>query len=344
MLISSNNIDEMTKLPNFIRFFSDDYPTVYGNYGTLLLLKCKPIRLINEKYGFSVGNRLIKVVAEAISSCGAAMCYRHEGNGFLVVLKEMAPDAADALVDGLLERAYQAYGLVASQCHAPEAFLHVRAMRYHKPIRSVADYYTLFYDELMKEQEARDGKELMHAVVEGLAMRVNQMMIHNAEMRRFALIDEVSQLPNYKSAKLYLDEVVQEQCGFGVLFIDGDHLRRFNEVSYDMGNQAIWDLGQMITGCLRKTDRVFRWLSGDEFVVVAKAISEQELVALGERIRLQVEAGFKGKEIEATVSIGVAMGTTTVHEVHQVISEAEKANKRAKEKGRNCVVLELCSS
>lgn len=352
MLISLNNIDEMTKLPNFIRFFSDDFASVYGEHGTLLLLKCKPIRLINEKYGFSVGNRFLKAVAEALiagtAPMGCAqehiMCYRHEGNGFLVVLKELTPEVADAKVDELLERTYHAYGQVANQCNAPEGFLHVRAMRYHKPIRTVADYYLLFYDELMKEQEARDGKELMHTVIEGLAMRVNQMMIHNAEMRRFALIDEISQLPNYKSAKLYLDEVIQEQCGFGVLFIDGDHLRRFNEVSYDMGNQAIRDVGQMIASCLRKTDKVFRWLSGDEFVVVAKAICEKELEALGERIRLQVEAGFKGREIEATVSIGIAMGSAALDEVHQVIAEAEKANKRAKEQGRNCVVMERCSS
>lgn len=335
-----HTMDEFTKLPNFTQFFTENFDVVYGAYGTLLLIKCKPLREINDQFGYSAGDQLIKAVAKVLHQYRPyfTTCYRHEGNGFLVVFKETTTDQAQGVILALLEDAYQSLGQVSNPLVLERAYLYTKTMSYFEPLTSVADYYVLFYDELIQDYPDRDPKSLMHFVVGNLAMRVNQMVVHSTHLKRYALIDEVSQLPNYKSARLFLNEVTEEACDYGVLFIDGDHLRLFNEISYDCGNQAIQLLGRLICKGLRRTDRVFRWLSGDEFIVVAKVTSLAELSGLAERVRQEVEDGFRGREIEATVSIGLAICSPELTDFNQVIAMAEKANKMAKSKGRNCIV------
>ena len=142
-------------------------------------------------------------------------------------------------------------------------------------------------------------------------------------------------MENSKSAKLYLNDLDQKWSDYAILFIDGDALRRFNEISYDEGNMAIRCIAEVIKRTVRKQDKVFRWLSGDEFIVVAENITRAEAEALAERIRINVQEECSRLIFPVTISIGISIAPEDGKTTHDIIMNAERANKKAKRLGKN---------
>jgi diguanylate cyclase (GGDEF)-like protein len=97
---------------------------------------------------------------------------------------------------------------------------------------------------------------------------------------------------------------------------------------------------------IRGSDAAARF-GGDEFVVLAPAISPEQAVCLGERIRLTVcetpLALPSGVQLNMTVSIGVAGITVARDETdlkaaaERLLADADAALYRAKQLGRNRV-------
>lgn len=331
-MISKNTyVDKLTGLPNFISFFRSDFESVYGDEGCLLYIKVNPLRVMNEKYGRDKVDELLFNVGYYLREEIAEQCYKHEGNGFLVVYKNQSDVKAKlhmAEISYIIEKAKEELNL-------SETFLSSFIMPYNKPIKSVADYYQLFIEVYKKERKTDNEIELFHYIVEVLSYRVNEMIDENLKVRDFAFIDEVSNLPNSKSASMYLSKMDQERVSYALLFIDGDDLKKFNNINYECGNSAIRRIATTISKSIRKNDKVFRWLSGDEFVVVAEDISYEDTIDLAERIRSNVEEDFLGDEIEATVSIGISKYPEDAETVKEIINNAEVANKEAKATGKN---------
>lgn len=324
-------IDELTGLPNFMKFFTDDFAQVYGNHGHILYMKFKGIKRINEVYGYNVTDEIFKTIATYMKANVFQTHYRNEGNGFTIIFNGQGLEEAcgheEALKSTVAEK--------LKTMNIEGASLFTLIMPYTAPILSIADYYQLFHDTYLKELELSDGKALMHYLLEKLSFRVNDMISKYTNVRDFALYDEVSNLPNSKSARMYLDEINEACPNYALLFIDGDSLGQFNELSYEHGNTAIREIASVIASSLRKSDKVFRWLSGDEFIVVAKDISCEEVKLLADRIRENVERHCASMIFPATVSIGISMFPVDGGDVHTIISNAEIANKNAKALGKN---------
>jgi len=331
MIARDMYIDKLTGLPNFVSFFRENFNLVFGSQGHMLLIKVKPLRILNAKYGRERSDLLIKELGKYLKRTISNKCYRHEGNGFLIVYKNMSNqllkkhiEVINLFFDGIIE-----------QEKIEEARLFTFIMPYTKPILSVADYYKLFYKVYMAEYSFEDESELLHHILQKLSNRINDMINENTKVRAFAFNDEISNLPNAKSATFYLEQLESQSKQYAILFIDGDHLRKFNEKSYSFGNKAIRVIAETIKNSIRKTDKVFRWLSGDEFIVVAENIELDEISNLAERIRKKVETEFIDFEIQATVSIGISRFPEDAKNVESALSNAELANKQAKKMGRN---------
>lgn len=327
-------IDERTGLPNFIAFFTADYNEIYGDYGTLLRFRVKSLRILNNEYGRSYADELLKRMGGEISKLEDVVAYRNEGNEFLLVYKEQDETKAiehETFLKSLIDT-YKA------ERQVEEGTYYAAIASYDKTFRSMADYYRLFYESYIDEEQETDGKVLMHKVLSKMSYRINDIISEYEDARSFAFYDEISCLPNSKSARHYLEDLEVSYDSFTILFIDGDSLKKFNDISYDEGNNAIKRIAKIIQTSIRKSDKVFRWLSGDEFIVVAKDISLNETSLLAERIRKNVQDAFIKKDIRATVSLGISIYPDDGATVDSVIDKAEKANKRAKDKGKNCYV------
>jgi diguanylate cyclase (GGDEF)-like protein len=129
----------------------------------------------------------------------------------------------------------------------------------------------------------------------------------------------------------------------GVLMVDLDHFKKINDVHGHLAGDAVLKaVAATISGQIRGYDSVGRF-GGEEFVVVLPGVSESEAVAAAERIRIAV-TGIEVTEDNdlisgLSVSIGVALHPAHGNDLEKLISIADAALYRAKNGGRNQVVL-----
>ena len=156
-------------------------------------------------------------------------------------------------------------------------------------------------------------------------------------MRALAMTDELTGLPNRRSALAALERVLQARQGGAVLIMDIDHFKRIN----DAHGHAVGD-AVLRAACAAWREAAgagvgFGRLGGEEFIAVLSAGGTREAMALAERLRAAIGAGDPGTGLpRVTTSIGVTAlvpGDT----VAGALARADEALYRAKEGGRNRV-------
>ncbi|WP_330602983.1 GGDEF domain-containing protein [Anaerosolibacter carboniphilus] len=102
------------------------------------------------------------------------------------------------------------------------------------------------------------------------------------------------------------------------------------------------ELGKILLKICRNFDIVSR-NGGEEFSVMLIDCHPQQAISIAERIRSNVEQNAfilsNGKIISITVSIGIAIYPDTTLDLSRLIKEADNALYKAKQTGRNKVVL-----
>ena len=126
---------------------------------------------------------------------------------------------------------------------------------------------------------------------------------------------------------------------FSILLIDGDNIRVYNSINYAAGDEMIREMSAVFKDNLRPDDFVARWRSGDEFIVILPDTPGQDATRIGERFRLAVKQASQTWRFPVTISIGVASYPTHGDSINTLVDEAESANKRAKDQGKDQVVL-----
>jgi two-component system, cell cycle response regulator len=177
--------------------------------------------------------------------------------------------------------------------------------------------------------------------------------INRARLVRSGLTDFLTGWHNrrYLHARLKeeLSRAQRQGSGLACLLIDLDKFKQINDQHGHLaGDMALREAAQRVDAHIRGSDAAARF-GGDEFVVLAPGIANEQAVALAERIRaavceraLEVSASV---HIHLTVSIGVA-GITVPREpidlkeaAERLLSDADAALYRAKQLGRNRVEL-----
>lgn len=126
---------------------------------------------------------------------------------------------------------------------------------------------------------------------------------------------------------------------FGVLFLDIDHFKQFNDnYGHKTGDDVLIMVGKSISSSMRKPDVVSRW-GGEEFMVLLPSITSDVLSKIAERTRLLIEHSFiiaGSEKLRVTASIGatLAMPNDTAE---TVIHRADSLMYESKTSGRNKV-------
>jgi diguanylate cyclase (GGDEF)-like protein len=176
-------------------------------------------------------------------------------------------------------------------------------------------------------------KNILHAL--GMAKKIDQL-------QEAAYTDAISGLPNLTAALLNLDKAIQNSSAhkpFSLLLIDGDNIRVYNSINYAAGDEMIRDMCVVFKNNVRPNDFVARWRTGDEFVVILPDTPMAGAKIIAERIRLAVKETSELWRFPVTVSIGVASYPMHGDNLNTLIDKAEYANKRAKDLGKDQVVL-----
>jgi diguanylate cyclase (GGDEF)-like protein/PAS domain S-box-containing protein len=125
----------------------------------------------------------------------------------------------------------------------------------------------------------------------------------------------------------------------GLAFIDIDHFKSINDRHGHLaGDGVLQQVAQAMKAAVRGSDRVCRW-GGEEFLVIAPDTSLAQMGLMAEKLRSAVDGALAAHDPVVTISVGVAAACGPVIDVTALLARADEALYRAKEAGRNCVVL-----
>lgn len=177
------------------------------------------------------------------------------------------------------------------------------------------------------------------------ASRLIEAREHLATARHDAMTDTLTLLPNRRhfDAALdgRLDNLRRYGWAFGLLIADIDHFKRVNDrYGHDVGDAALATVAASIAGGVRHGDLAARW-GGEEFAILVEATDESSLLQTAERLRILV-AHSVVKHGDARFGVRISIGGSgamATDGAHDLIGRADAALYRAKDTGRDRVVL-----
>jgi diguanylate cyclase (GGDEF)-like protein len=156
-------------------------------------------------------------------------------------------------------------------------------------------------------------RQLVDVVKRAVAVRSHQFILATAahDLRRAALLDSLTGLPNRSALYQRIRELQAERRGSGteftVVFVDVNDFKRFNdEHGHLAGDEVLRQVAAHLVSAVRGTDFVARW-AGDEFMVLLVGETGADMIAetvrrLGEGIELQLQS--VSTHVDVSFSVG----------------------------------------
>lgn len=175
-------------------------------------------------------------------------------------------------------------------------------------------------------------------------LRINVLEVEN-------ITDPLTQVYNRRYLDHRLDDEVARSNRYSldlaVLMIDIDYFKRVNDTyGHQAGDVILSTLGSLAKASLRDLDTVARY-GGEEFLVICTNTAVNGAALVAQRLRQLVQShqfeiaddSGKRQNIQITISIGVAGLAPNFDSKVQLIQDADQALYRAKEEGRNRVIV-----
>ena len=165
------------------------------------------------------------------------------------------------------------------------------------------------------------------------------------ELEQLALLDNLTQLANrtylLREIEARFEEMRRYGIPFGLLFMDIDFFKRFNDTyGHDVGDAVLKLVANTFVANSRAFDVYGRW-GGEEFVGVIRSIDAEDLVVLGNRMRVLVNQSFLMHD-EARLGVSISLGATVAKPddtAESLIKRADQLLYRSKKEGRNRLTL-----
>ncbi len=342
-------IDRKSGFANILGLAETDIQAMSGNNGTLISVSISDLRGINTAFGRHHGDFYVQDLTLALNDVMPAVklryvksaIFRISPNEYILMLPGMPLEEAGPLI-GRLNDAF--LGLVRGRA-LQDAPLVTRKVAYSQAIPHVSHLIKWSNKSWAKPDYTQelgfDDADWTNTLIERTMNNFLENLTLLREVDAMSHSDDISKLPNHRAAAICLNRLIHEYKSmhrhFSILFIDGDNLKRYNQLGYKKGNLMIEGLARIIKSSLREHEQVFRWLSGDEFLVCLPGTDLPIAMKVGERIRCAVESGTLDWTFPVTVSVGVANCPQDGTNADALILRAEVANGIAKNNGKNLV-------
>lgn len=201
-------------------------------------------------------------------------------------------------------------------------------------------------NELETDNSFEAIKALAGNFANQIALSIANLKLREA-LQHQSVRDPLTQLYNRRylveSFERELARARRNQVYIGVVLIDIDHFKRYNDTyGHDGGDALLREFGSFFKNQCRREDIACRY-GGEEFVMVMPGIDEQDLLNRCEDIRnktklLKIE--HRGQKLGTiTISIGAALFPMHGESPDSLINAADTAMYAAKHRGRDQVVL-----
>jgi diguanylate cyclase (GGDEF)-like protein len=171
-------------------------------------------------------------------------------------------------------------------------------------------------------QQAKEAFEQL-SITDGLTRLHNHRFFHESLTREIKRVNRIRE-------------------PLSMLLIDIDDFKRLNDrLGHAAGDELLSGIARILNDCVRESDLLARY-GGEEFVVLASDTDREGAALLAEKIRTAIaENSFilddSLRPTRVTVSIGVAQYGGNRKTFFRA---ADRALYRAKEQGKNCVVVD----
>lgn len=175
-----------------------------------------------------------------------------------------------------------------------------------------------------------------------LARTNHKLTRSEATVRRLSLTDPLTGVANRRALDTHTVETLarcdETDTPVWLILVDIDHFKQVNDRwGHDAGDMALTAVANALHSHCRDGDFVARF-GGEEFVILAPALTHEAVATYAERLRKLVAALDLPPLGRITASFGVARrrpGDTG----RALFARADAALYRAKAKGRNCVAF-----
>ena len=177
-----------------------------------------------------------------------------------------------------------------------------------------------------------------------LVKQSEELQLLNEEFRKLSVTDSLTGLHNRRRFEDLMKTEMEMSQRHGdinsILVVDIDHFKKINDqYGHPGGDTVLKQVANNLRCSLRKTDILCR-VGGEEFVALCKRADKAAAMAIGEKMRRDIETRltrFGDEKICVTISVGLA--TTNEMNVNQgpeeLYRQADAAVYHSKEKGRN---------
>ncbi|WP_422822654.1 diguanylate cyclase [Vreelandella neptunia] len=192
---------------------------------------------------------------------------------------------------------------------------------------------------------SQDGQTLgLVGVVKDITERREQEAIQRWEAEH----DPLTGLLNRRGFERRLEEAFADfqktSTPSALLLFDLDHFKPINdEGGHALGDEMLRRIAQVVAWEVRRSDHVARQ-GGDEFGVLLPSCTLSQARRIAESLRQsvsEISVTHEGKEFMVTLSIGVTTFDDSDSSVDDVLARADAGSYKAKEHGRDGVVINM---
>ena len=354
---SVERIDPLTGAGNLLSFletFTGRLAAQATNF-SLLLVDLNEFGLFNQERGRDAGDAILHWVSIVMQDIKVPV-YRIGGDEIVAVLIHTDHRQREIIAKELFDRLNQESAQFSWPNPASVMLIHFQNEKLE-----IADLWIAISDALFDAKvyenrgfvintytHASAGNNYQLRVINTLTERLLSFANRLDATHQIAYLDPVTKLPNNIAAEKEIHRAIHqsERDGgvFAILFIDGDDLRLYNDISYSAGDNMLRRLADLLVEHLRPGDFIARWRVGDEFLVLLPKTNSDGALAVAERLRSAVEAKSKTWEIPITISTGVSVYPANGTTLEELLLAVEKAAKQSKDNGKNQTTLYQCST
>jgi diguanylate cyclase (GGDEF)-like protein/PAS domain S-box-containing protein len=177
----------------------------------------------------------------------------------------------------------------------------------------------------------------------GLSRDITHLKKAEELLRRQAFYDPLTDLPNRALFFDRLQHLFQRgrralgDSRFALLYLDVDRFKTINDTfGHQAGDQVLIGTVRRIERCLRPADTLAR-LGGDEFGLLLDDIrTDADATGVADRIREELATPLvvRGRDLLASVSIGIALSSAGYESGEDMLRDADTAMYKAKAAGR----------
>lgn len=173
-----------------------------------------------------------------------------------------------------------------------------------------------------------------------------QIMNKIKELEKIAMVDQLTEIPNRRFMVEKINEKINEyekmNSSFGVIFIDIDHFKNFNDkYGHDIGDLVLKTVAKTFINNITNNGMIGRW-GGEEFIGFFEYVSENEIKAIANKIRILVSNSHVLTEENEELSITISVGATIVKngdKAEDIIKRADELMYKSKINGRDQVTI-----